>query len=85
MDFDHLVFEKVCFNLIKLSLFCFIFSFFSLGLGLELGGKGTIFLGTIVLEPFLPVEKRGFFTCQRDVRFYLFIICAKLHIFVDTK
>ena len=30
MDFDHLVFEKVCFNLIKRNLFCFIYFFFLL-------------------------------------------------------
>ena len=30
MDFDHLVFEKVCFNFIKLSRFCFIYFFFLL-------------------------------------------------------
>ena len=27
MDFDNLVLEKVCFNLTKLSLFCFIYFF----------------------------------------------------------
>ena len=30
MDFDHLVFEKVCFNLVKRNLFCFIYFFFLL-------------------------------------------------------
>ena len=30
MDFDHLIFEKVCFNLIKRNLFCFIYFYFLL-------------------------------------------------------
>ena len=40
--------------------------------------------GVIVLEPLLPMKKRRFFTCQQNFRFYSFIICAKLHLFVDT-
>ena len=101
--FDHPVFEKVCFNWIKLSLFCFIYFFFLLlifiyfrffvsfvftgvrtippkvlGLGLKLWGK-------LSQSRFYRWKKRRFFICQRNVRFYLFVICAKLHLLVDTK
>ena len=109
MDFDHLVFEKVYFNLIKLSLFCFIYFFFlllffisfwfflfflftrvrtippkALGLGVELG-VGAIFLWDNCPRTAFTGGKKWFFTCQRNVRFYSFIICAKLHLFVDAK
>ena len=95
--FKVLVFGKVCFNLIKLSLFCFIYFFFILLFFisfrffisiffLPVSGQlpqkkiappvgvrvwvsfrvrarieGKFLPGAIVLEPFLPVEKRGIF------------------------
>ena len=117
-----LVFEKVCFNLIKLSLFCFIYFFCLLlffisfrffvsfvftgartiplkencpalppvkvrvGVSFRVRARvgGQLSLGAIALEPLLPIKKRGFFTCQQNFRFYSFIICAKLHLFVDA-
>ena len=95
--FKVLVFGKVCFNLIKLSLFCFIYFFFILLFFisfrffisiffLPVSGQlpqkkiappvgvrvwvsfrvrarieGKFLSGAIVLEPFLPVEKKGIF------------------------
>ena len=108
MDFDHLVFEKVCFNLIKLSLFSFIYFFFLLlifisfrffvsfvftgaraippkvlGLGLMLWGNFP--RRQLSQNRFYRWKKRRFLICQRNVRFYLFVICAKLHLLVDPK
>ena len=95
--FKVLVFGKVCFNLIKLSLFCFIYFFFILlffisfrffisiffyrcpdnspkrklpppvgvrvwvSFRVRARIEGKFLSGAIVLEPFLPVEKRGIF------------------------